>query len=465
MYGNIIVGGTAILLSLAGVNADQCAAGSKQVQGNWYCQPVQAIKYSNVGFPGTYNQITNMGADGRCSSTPKQFTGSLSPLDEEVSLHFRGPLNLKQIAVYTLSNTKREEPVLQQRGHANHHRHLHNRPRSNGFEHQVERDIVATINGQEVSWKENAAGAAAVQPAMITATIDGKVVSWPNPAAQQTQPPATSVAAQQNPAPAPTVATTAPASPAKSSSAPAPIVNGAYNRIGYYNAALQTLDNLVFLGNYGGQGSGVFDYKFGASLAYSNSAGTAGAASPQILADQLLPSDKEITVMLNKDCKDGGCGYSRPGSVAYHGFEGANKVFMFEFSMPSDGKSGGLNTDMPAIWMLNAQIPRTTQYGPAECSCWTTGCGEFDIVEALHTGSTFMKSTLHTNKPAGSSDYIERPTSKTMKIAVVFDSNASTVQVQVLPDNTQFPTSISTKDISGMCSTSSEKLTSLFKVS
>lgn len=89
--------------------------------------------------------------------------------------------------------------MLQQRGHANRHRHLHNRPRSNGFEHQVEeRDIVATINGQEVSWKENAAGAAAAQPAMITATIDGKVVSWPNPAAKQTQAPATSVAAKQS---------------------------------------------------------------------------------------------------------------------------------------------------------------------------------------------------------------------------------------------------------------------------
>jgi hypothetical protein len=32
--------------------------------------------------------------------------------------------------------------------------------------------------------------------------------------------------------------------------------------------------------------------------------------------------------------------------------------------------------DEPAIWMLNAQIPRTTQYGPSDCSCWESGCGE-----------------------------------------------------------------------------------------
>jgi hypothetical protein len=32
-----------------------------------------------------------------------------------------------------------------------------------------------------------------------------------------------------------------------------------YDRIGFYDSASQTLDNLVFLGNHGGQGSGVFD--------------------------------------------------------------------------------------------------------------------------------------------------------------------------------------------------------------
>lgn len=32
-----------------------------------------------------------------------------------------------------------------------------------------------------------------------------------------------------------------------------------FERISYYNAAAQTVDNLTFLGNFGGQGSGVFD--------------------------------------------------------------------------------------------------------------------------------------------------------------------------------------------------------------
>lgn len=60
------------------------------------------------------------------------------------------------------------------------------------------------------------------------------------------------------------------------------------------------------------------------------------------------------------------------------GFAGPNKIFFFEFDMPLDGNQG-FNGDLPAIWTLNAQIPRTLQYGKAECSCWQSGCGEFDV--------------------------------------------------------------------------------------
>lgn len=53
-------------------------------------------------------------------------------------------------------------------------------------------------------------------------------------------------------------------------------------------------------------------------------------------------------------------------------------MFIMEFQMPTDGTSG-FNADIPAIWILNAKIPRTLQYGNAECSCWESGCGEFDV--------------------------------------------------------------------------------------
>ena len=77
---------TASLTALLGVNADLCAVGSTQIDGNWFCQPVQAIRYSNVGTSGSYKQIVNMTSDGGCKSALKKFGGPLSPLDEEVEM-------------------------------------------------------------------------------------------------------------------------------------------------------------------------------------------------------------------------------------------------------------------------------------------------------------------------------------------------------------------------------------------
>jgi len=86
--------------------------------------------------------------------------------------------------------------------------------------------------------------------------------------------------------------------------------------------------------------------------------------------------------------------------------------------------TGASMEDMPAIWMLNAQIPHTIQYGDPSCNCWTSGCGEVDIVEVLSSGAIQCKSTIHTNMVAGDSNYNIRPTTEAMKLAVSFDSAA-----------------------------------------
>jgi len=44
--------------------------------------------------------------------------------------------------------------------------------------------------------------------------------------------------------------------------------------------------------------------------------------------------------------------------------------------MPSEATATGFLADQPAVWMLNANIPRTIEYGEASCSCWESGCGE-----------------------------------------------------------------------------------------
>lgn len=123
--------------------------------------------------------------------------------------------------------------------------------------------------------------------------------------------------------------------------------------------------------------------------------------------------------------------------------------------MPLSGKRDpniyALQPDMPAVWLLNADIPRTSQY--TNCSCWATGCGEFDIFETLDSGDIRTKSTLHSTIDGGDVNWIPRPTNSTMKAAVTFDADGAALHVKVLPDNTEFPTSFTPQDIAEFCDT------------
>jgi len=106
--------------------------------------------------------------------------------------------------------------------------------------------------------------------------------------------------------------------------------------------------------------------------------------------------------------------------------------------MPRDSGSG-FNVDMSAAWFLNAQIPRTLQYGNADCSCWTTGCGEWDVFEILSTGSNYLTSTLHTWQGTGTqyggggcSDYIDRPLTSYMQAAIILSVEDMTMSIVVI---------------------------------
>jgi hypothetical protein len=89
MQNKLVLAAATVIVSLTTVGADLCSIGSTEIDGNWYCQPVDAIQYSNVGTPGSYYQVTNMLSDGACTSTPMSFSGPISPLDEEVLPHLR----------------------------------------------------------------------------------------------------------------------------------------------------------------------------------------------------------------------------------------------------------------------------------------------------------------------------------------------------------------------------------------
>ena len=275
----------------------------------------------------------------------------------------------------------------------------------------------------------------------VTVTINGQVVSWANQyngaAASTSTAPASGGGGGQRVAPAA-------ASAAYSAPAPAATVNagsGNWGRQAYYNAAQGTADGLVFLNHNGGQGSGVFDTTWGSSLSFASADNSAGSASPVTLKDTLIPDNSEFVIMSDKPCSGGSCGTVRDGTVAYHGFDGASKLFLLEFGMPLSGVTTGLNGDMPAAWILNAQIPRTIQYGT--CSCWNSGCGEFDVFEVLDSGDQKCKSTWHGIKGYGDSNWFQRPVSGTKKAAVWFDEGASTAHIIMLPDDFSFDASVS----------------------
>ena len=86
-------------------------------------------------------------------------------------------------------------------------------------------------------------------------------------------------------------------------------------------------------------------------------------------------------------------------------------------------------------------------------------------MEALNDGSARMKSTLHDNASGGDSDYFDRPTDATMKLAVVFSSSTGSIHIQILPGSTDFSSSITASEIDGLCASSSSNLVSLFTIS
>ena len=91
-----ITGSTILFLTtLQGASAQACAAGvASEIKGNWYCSEVTAVTYANFPGVGSYERITDMDADsGECSSVRYDYSGSLSPLNEEVGSLF-GLFNL-----------------------------------------------------------------------------------------------------------------------------------------------------------------------------------------------------------------------------------------------------------------------------------------------------------------------------------------------------------------------------------
>lgn len=183
---------------------------------------------------------------------------------------------------------------------------------------------------------------------------------------------------------------------------------------------------------------------FGNSLSFVAPAGNVVAPESEPFDGTLDTSEYEIAVFSDKEC-DSNCPYWRPNATSHYAWSGSSKAFFIEFQMDhyqNRGSDYGLISDAPAWWFLNAAIPRILQYGNDRnnipCSCWSTGCGEFDAFEVLGNGEERAKSTLHRqgNLEGGDSNYFKRPVGATLKFAVVW--YYPHITVRVLDDNFDF---------------------------
>ncbi|SSD61687.1 related to Cell wall protein YJL171C [Saccharomycodes ludwigii] len=277
---------SSVLLLFLTLSQNVSGASNQIIQKRSSNQVYDQIFFSNVGFNGYYSPVTSLGDNDTCSceiGDNVYFSGTNSPLNEPVSVHFRGPLILHKFAYYTSDNF-----------------------------------IINEDNSSD--WTRDA----------------------------------------------------------------------------YFDAASSAAENVTFLTKAGDSSACL-----GKALTYADSDGISSATSNTLLGNgTLITSDQEYVIFSNISCSKSGfdndCGVYRDGIPAYHGYYGTTKMFLFEFEMPTETQKNSSSFsyyDMPAIWLLNANIPRTSQYpGSVNCSCWASGCGEFDIFEVMN-GTQDRKST------------------------------------------------------------------------
>ncbi|CCF58457.1 hypothetical protein KAFR_0E03050 [Kazachstania africana CBS 2517] len=425
---------------LATLSKQAKSSSCSYVDGNYYCDETSVVVYNNVGFSSSYNDVTAMDESScSCSTSSTSFSGTLSPFDEELSVHIRGPIQLKQFGVYypsaSTSYKKREvdeeepcEETITTRKHAH--------KRDVAVEYvEVTATVYVNANGETIT--------TSITPQTTTTAAGEQNVA--SPVEHEASAVSSSYTVVSTVLSGTTTAGASSTSTTTSATSTASTVAGAWERVAYYTPGSAT--NVTFMNHQGGSGSGVWSTCFGNSLSYASSDGKSCASSSTVLDDVTLTSDYEVVMFSADECsgQNGDCGYYREGIPAFHGFGGKYKIFVFEFLMPSDTDGSNSNQDMPAIWLLNAKIPRTEQYG--SCSCWESGCGEMDLFEILSAGSNDLISHIHDGQGSGSEDYFQRPTSSSMKAAVIFNGEDGSIHIVEVSDD--FGSTLSEDTVNG----------------
>ncbi|GAV55056.1 hypothetical protein ZYGR_0AS03790 [Zygosaccharomyces rouxii] len=468
-----------------------------------FCTPfaeagsTNGVKFTGVGFSGSYKDVTSMDSSScSCQQEDHQFSGTFAPLDEELSVHFRGPIKLLQFGVYypAGSSQKKRDLGAVEDGDCKETvaRHRHRRDVAVEYQEVTSTLVVPYSGDAQPTGGAPASGSNSMNTVVSTVLASGSASptgafaspvapsggafasAAPSDSASSAPASGSSSAASSSGSSAPASSSgSAPgssSSPSSSSTSSAPSSSssgsssggsGSWSRSAYYTPG--SADGCVFMNQLGGSASGVWDMCFGNSISFASEDGKSAASSPTPLGEVTFKSDEEFMIFSGEKCSGNDCGFYRDGIPAYHGFGGSDKIFVFEFTMPTDSSSG-YNSDMPAIWLLNAKIPRTLQYGNQECSCWKTGCGEMDLFEVISSGSDQLVSHLHDGQGSGTysnvggggpTDYFSRPTQNSMKAAVIFDSNANTIQLVEVDDD--FGSTLDSSTVNGWLNKAASK--------
>lgn len=425
------------------------------------------IQYSGVGYSGSYKDVTKMDeSSGKCSSSTKSFSGNLSPLDEDLSVHIRGPINLKKFAVYTQSSSNSKRDLSENvdcEDKVNLKRHLHHQHKREAATQVV--DVTQTVYVTEGDDETTTASPSTTTSASVVNNINNKVLDkYHSTDVEPSSSAITSASSYASSSSSYASSSDSASKTSSSSSSPSATGSGSWSRDSYYDASEGTSDNVVFMNHKGDESySGTWSSSFGNSISYADSKGTGKSKSATTLSDTTLDSDDEVILFSGKDCDDD-CGYYRDGIPAKKGWDGKLKIFAFKFKMPKATDSVTNNHDMPAIWLLNGRIPRTLQYGEESCSCWSTGCGELDLFEVdSESDASSLTNHLHDGQGGhnlsrwgggGSSETFDRPYNDYLTAVVIFDgSNISLIQV----DDFDFDSSLSASTVSKWLSGSATK--------
>ncbi|KAG6962154.1 hypothetical protein JG688_00008741 [Phytophthora aleatoria] len=217
--------------------------------------------------------------------------------------------------------------------------------------------------------------------------------------------------------------------------------NGSWPRVSSYCRKDGTVENLTFMNNknidysgqnaHGPQGYASADGKDKADEATVFSGELAEASDPtKIGGGPGIATGVEINIMTGEKCNGQCLGFS--GDNDYQGWNGGKKAFVTEVKMPK-----GKMPDQPAMWMLNAQVMHSNQYG---CNCRgigpVGGCGELDIAEVIETNPSRDKVTTHyyfydgTVLSPGGDNFAPRSyDSNTVYVTLIDDSNEGLIKI------------------------------------